>query len=76
MLITLTVDRFEDHNAVLISPDNKTIIWPKNMLPKDTKEGAVLSFSVSTNSGQEHDRRQLAKDILNEILNPKNSQDL
>ncbi len=76
MLLNLTVDRFEDSNAILKTPENKTIIWPKDKIPKETKEGTVLSFSISANTNKEQDKRQLAKDILNEILNPEDSHDL
>lgn len=69
MIIDLTVDRIEESNAVLKTNDNKTIIWPKNKLPDDIKEGQTLVFTISTNNDNEDNSRQIAKDILNEILN-------
>lgn len=76
MLIELSVDRFEDSSVILKTPENKTIIWPKNELPEGIKEGSVLSFSIHADQEKEDSKRQLAKDILNEILNPKHSHDL
>jgi len=70
MLISLTIDRFENGKAVLKTDDNETIIWPKNKLPENLKEGSVLNFKIIGNKTEEEDKKKLAKDILNEILNP------
>ncbi|OQX70804.1 hypothetical protein B6D52_03450 [Candidatus Parcubacteria bacterium 4484_255] len=69
MIIKITVDRFEGDQAVLKTADNKTIVWPKNKLPKDAREGQGLLFTVTGNIESDEQSRQLAKDILNEILN-------
>lgn len=69
MILTLIIDRFEGEQAVLKTEKNETIVWPKNQLPIGSKEGSVLTFAI-TGEG-EKDNRQLAKDILNEILNPE-----
>ncbi|MCK5416213.1 DUF3006 family protein [Candidatus Parcubacteria bacterium] len=73
MIINLTIDRIEDSNVVLKTDDNKSIIWPKNKLPDSVSDGTVLTFSIGLNENEEGDKRQLAKDILNEILSPDNS---
>ncbi|RLC38824.1 hypothetical protein DRH27_01345 [Candidatus Falkowbacteria bacterium] len=70
MLISLTIDRFENGKAVLKTNDNDTIIWPKNKLPDNLSEGSVLNFKITGNKSEEEDKKNLAKDILNEILNP------
>jgi hypothetical protein len=69
MTILLTIDRFEGGEAVLKTKDNQTIIWPKNKLPADAREGALLVFHITSDQDQTEDRRQLAREILNEILN-------
>ncbi|MFA6306439.1 MAG: DUF3006 domain-containing protein [Patescibacteria group bacterium] len=71
MLIELTVDRFEEDKAVLIAKNGLAIIWPKNELPADTHEGAVLSFDIREAAEREKQDKQTAKDIINEII--KNS---
>ena len=71
MILTLIVDRFEGEVAVLKTNDGDTILWPKNRLPADIKEGSALTMAITGERGQEADSRQLAKDILNEILNPE-----
>jgi len=70
MIIKLTLDRFEDDNAVLVTDDNKTAIWPSSLLPKETKEGSVIYFALTNDLKASADSKQLAKNILNEILNP------
>ena len=42
MNINLTIDRFENEKAVLKTKDNESIIWPKNKLPENLKEGDVI----------------------------------
>jgi hypothetical protein len=66
----LTIDRFEGDLAVLITEDKKSITWPKDKLPKSAKEGAVLSFYITNDINKSETDRKLAKNILNEILNP------
>lgn len=67
----LTIDRLEGDKAVLKTEDGQSIIWPKNTLPKDAREGMVLSFNITDDEKEEKNDRQLAKDILNEILDTK-----
>jgi len=68
MNIKLIIDRIENNQAVLKTEDNQTIIWPVNKLPANTTEGTVLNFLIASNPSEEQDKKQLAKDILNEIL--------
>jgi phosphoribosylaminoimidazole carboxylase (NCAIR synthetase) len=68
MHYTITIDRFEEDKAVLKTEDGQTIIWPKNNLPKNTHEGSVLIFSIKTNQEIEEEKKQTAKNILNELL--------
>lgn len=71
MNITLTVDRFEGDQAILVTDERESILWPKNKLPPEIKEGAVINFIIGGNEQTEESRRQAAKDILNEILEVK-----
>lgn len=71
MILNLTLDRIEGDKAVLKEEDGTVIHWPKDKLPANAKEGAVFSFTISGDRNQELDNRKLAKDILNEILNPE-----
>jgi hypothetical protein len=68
MIIKLTVDRFEEDKAVLITSDGSKIVWPKNKLPVNIHEGATLSFDIIEAAEREKRDKQTAKDIINEII--------
>lgn len=72
MNIKITIDRFENDKVVLKTDDGDTIIWPKNKLPENTREGAVLNFNILSDLETEKDKREMAKEILNEILDVEN----
>ena len=71
MNIKITIDRFEGNKAVLKTENNNEIIWPKDKLPEQAREGMVLNFNIQNNAQAEKEKKELAKDILNEILNAK-----
>ena len=68
MLIKVTIDRFEGEQAILKTKDKETIIWPKNKLPHNMKEGGGLQIALSADVATESVDKELAKSILNEIL--------
>ncbi|MDO8593149.1 MAG: DUF3006 domain-containing protein [bacterium] len=69
MIIRLTIDRFENDQAVLISHDGQTIIWPKDKLPAGARDGLALNFEIMEDQERGEKDRQAAKDIINEIIN-------
>jgi hypothetical protein len=71
MIITLTIDRFEEENAVLLTENGEIIVWPKNKLPEGAVEGVILKFSILRNEEEEKEKREIAKEILNEIMDIK-----
>jgi len=71
MQYPLTLDRFEGEQAILKTEDGKTITWPTELLPENTKEGAILFFSINPNPEAEAGKRDLAKQMLNELLSPE-----
>ncbi|MBU1146224.1 DUF3006 domain-containing protein [Patescibacteria group bacterium] len=72
--IKAAIDRFEGDSAVIKTEDGQEIIWPKQDLPEDAKEGTAVRLSVSTNQSDEEERTKLAKTLLNEILQNKDGQ--
>lgn len=68
MNIEFTIDRIENNKAVLKSDDGMTIAWPVDRLPSGAKEGAVFLFNIKGDKEKEIDKREFAKNILNEIL--------
>jgi hypothetical protein len=67
----VTIDRFEGDKAVLITGDKKAINWPQKYLPQNAKEGSVLTVMINDGKNQNDADKRLAKNILNEILNPE-----
>ncbi len=63
-----TIDRFEGDVAVIITNDRSQIIWPKNKLDANFKEGDAILFNISNSQEQKEQKNNKAKDILNEIL--------
>jgi len=64
----VTIDRFEGTSAVLVFDDDKELVWPIKNLPEGLKEGAVLRLTISNEATAEEERRKLAKELINEIL--------
>lgn len=47
MLIKLVIDRFEGEKAVLLAgEEEKSVVWPKNLLPAGLNEGDILRCSL------------------------------
>jgi hypothetical protein len=65
----LTIDRFEDEKAVLKTEGGETIVWPKKNLPDNPGEGSILVFEIYDSLKQKEEEKDLAKNILNELLN-------
>ncbi len=68
MRITITVDRFENDKAVLKTENGQTINWPKDKLPKEAKEGSNYNFLIARDPETEDEKKELAKNVLNELL--------
>lgn len=75
MIIKLTVDRFEEDKAVLLTENQKIIIWPKSELPSKTRPGQIITMKILDNEQESKEQKQLAKAILNEILNTGQKKD-
>lgn len=69
MNIKLIIERIENGQAVLKTDDGQTIIWPTNKIPEPVAEGTILNLTLNN---KEQTNNQLAKDILNEILDTNN----
>ena len=66
--LKLTLDRFENGKAVLKTDDGETIVWPKNKLPENTRESAILYFTILNDKQAEKEKKEMAKEILNQLL--------
>jgi len=66
------LERFEGKNAILKNEDGQEIIWPIKLLPDDLKQGEIVKLVLKTEAETGSDQQNLAKQMLNEILNDQN----
>jgi hypothetical protein len=71
MKLQLTVASLEGGVATLKLPDGGTISWPLANLPAGLKVSSKLNFIISENGAVIGDP-ELAKALLNEIINTEN----
>ncbi|MFH1187728.1 MAG: DUF3006 domain-containing protein [bacterium] len=67
--IKAVIDRIEESKAVIRSDDGQILLWPIENLPENTAEGSVVYISLTKSEIEERERENLAKEILNEIMN-------
>ncbi len=72
--IKAAIDRLEGDSAVIKTEDGQELLWPKQSLPEDAKEGSAVRLGISTNQSDEEERTRLAKTLLNEILQNKKNE--
>lgn len=68
MHLKVTIKEISDSHAILKFEDGGTISWPINKLPKEIKVQDILNIRIN-DDGNAQEPEQLAKDLLNEILN-------
>ena len=61
------IDRFEGNMAV-IEYNGRTFDLPKNLLPKEAKEGDVLKISIEVDREETEKRRKRIKNLMNELF--------
>ncbi len=67
--IKAVIDRIEEGKAVIRFDDGQTLLWPIENFPDDAGEGSAVYISLTKSEIEEQKRENLAKDILNEIMN-------
>ncbi|WP_243129186.1 DUF3006 domain-containing protein [Hathewaya massiliensis] len=63
------IDRFEEDYAVIETEEGKTFDLPKDMIPKDAREGDVLDIEVKVNKEDTRKREKEIKDLMDELWN-------
>jgi len=71
-MLKATIDRFEGNFAVLVFEDGQTLNISKIKLSCDIHEGSIIWLSILNDEKETKTQKQLAKEILNEILKPNN----
>ena len=61
------IDRFENNWAV-IEYGKKTFNFPKDLLPKEAKEGDVLKFDITIDREETEKRRKAIEDLAKDLF--------
>lgn len=61
------IDRFEGDWAV-IEYEDKTFNFPKDLLPKEAKEGDVLKFDITIDREETEKRRKTIEDLAKDLF--------
>jgi len=70
-MLKAVIDRFEGDYAVLVFSDGQRFNWPRNKLPSGVAEGSIVWITAVNDKMVGENQKELAKEILNEILNPQ-----
>jgi hypothetical protein len=68
MDLKVIIRSLDQSQAELKFEDGSVFAWPSVKLPKESKTGDHLTISIR-DAGSDKEPEQLAKDLLNEILN-------
>lgn len=61
------INRFENDFAI-VEAGSENISIPRNIIPKDLKEGDMLNITISSEREDVQNTEKLARGILNEVL--------
>jgi hypothetical protein len=68
MKIQLSIDRFEGKGlAVLLTDDGEQIDFPRNLLPKGSKAGDILSFDITRDTEATDRLRKETRDLQDRL---------
>ena len=69
MKITAVVDRFEGDKAVLLLEEEaKQVVFPRECLPSNVKEGDYLSFAIEIDEIRTREAEAEAECLLAELM--------
>lgn len=69
MQIQAVIDRFEGDKAVLLVGDKEVqVVWSKEVLPREAKEGDILSITLQVDQEATSAAKAEAESLLKEIL--------
>lgn len=70
----VTIKEIQDAAVILTTEQQHEIRWPKSQLPTDISVGMNLQLAIVNDDINQKEREKMAKQILNEILNPSKEQ--
>jgi len=69
MNIQGVIDRFEGSKAVLLLGDDEVqVIWPRNILPSEVKEGDILQINLEVDYEATESAKEEAKRLLEQVI--------
>ncbi len=69
MKIRAVVDQIEVGKALLLlSSDQRQVIWPVDYLPKEIKEGDIIYFDVNIDHEETRDKKEQARQRIAEMV--------
>lgn len=63
------IDRFEGEWAIIETDERKTFNLPKSILPREAKEGDVITLTAGINRKETLKRQANARALLNDFFN-------
>jgi hypothetical protein len=69
--MTAVLDRREGRLATIVFSDKQELTLPVHLLPTNAREGDVIHLKFMTDKQATADRAELARNLLEEILNGK-----
>ena len=69
MQMQAVIDRFEGDKAVLlVGSEEAQVVWPRQLLPGEVKEGDILQVNLQIDSEATKTAKLAADNLLKEIL--------
>lgn len=62
------IDHFEEKSAVIEIENCQKIIWPKDKIDKDLKEGSGVKLVLVDDKIDQSKKDKIAKELINQIL--------
>lgn len=70
MKIRVVIDRIEKDLAVMEARGFGQILWPAKLLPKGTRPGNIISFSITKNPAAEKRQRKKIEELQKRMNTP------
>lgn len=77
-MIKYIIDRFENNWTIIETAENPSISFalPKNILPKNSKEGDVLNINITTNKEETLKNKKIIQGKLDSLKKKGGGDDL
>ncbi|MFA5134930.1 MAG: hypothetical protein WC505_04065 [Patescibacteria group bacterium] len=66
--LEVVVTGFDGTDAIITFPGKEVVRWPIKRLPDGIRDGSKVRIAVTTDETEEAARKELAKEVLNNLL--------